>query len=166
MSIDTMGDRIKSILSEKRLSQKELAKAIGLSEKQVSRIINSEVEPGVNKVKSIAEFLNLDLHWLISGTSYNYKLQEKEYWRISDGAHPGYSDLRSARHIRIIMNACGMSKEQFANALGIELSLFDHYLDHGIPESEIILKIIDLGREKAGLPIDLKWFVTGLEKTK
>lgn len=158
--MENLGTRIKNKLKERKISQKDLAKNIGITEKQIGRIVRSEVEPGVNKVKAIAKYLDIDLHELITGTSYIPSLQEQKLWRISDGAKEGYTNTRSARHIRVIMNACAMNKEQFAEKLGINLNTLEYYLEHGIPESKIILDIIELGR-KADLPIDLKWFVTG-----
>jgi transcriptional regulator with XRE-family HTH domain len=158
-----LGNRIKSLLDKAKISQKKLATDIGLPEKTIGRIIRGEVEPGVYKVKAVADYLNVDLTWLISGVRYRPELQEAtEVWRISDGAEPGYNSLRSAKHIHIIMNACAMDKEAFARELQIPVSLLDKYLEKGIPESEIIYKMIKMAREH-GEPVDLEWFVTGLE---
>lgn len=159
-----LGERIKNILKEKGLTQKQLSIATKIPPSSIVDIIKSRVEPSVYKVQAIANYLNVDLAWLITGVEYRPELQENaEQWRISDGAKHGYNATRSAMHVRVIMNACAMDKEQFAQALGIPVTLLELYLKKGIPESDIVYKMIKLGREH-GEPVDLEWFVTGLGK--
>lgn len=74
--METLGDRIKQLIKGKGLSQKAVAKAIGMTELTLGRIIRNEVEAGYLKVKIIADFLNADLNWLITGQTLEQRQGE------------------------------------------------------------------------------------------
>ncbi len=65
--METLGERLQYLLKKKNIKARTLAKGIGLPETTISNILHDKFEPGVYKVKKIAEFLNADLHWLITG---------------------------------------------------------------------------------------------------
>ena len=53
---------------EKKLSRDEMAKQIGfVGPTQLSRYETGKAEPNIKTLSKIAEILNLDLHWLITG---------------------------------------------------------------------------------------------------
>jgi len=71
--MDTLGQRLNYLLKKKNIKARTLAKGIGLPETTISNILHDKFEPGVYKIKKIAEYLNADLHWLITGVvNYNY----------------------------------------------------------------------------------------------
>lgn len=65
-----IGARIKQILRENKQSQKELSRATGIPESTLSDIIKEKKEPGMDKVRLIAEFLEVDLNWLVKGEAF------------------------------------------------------------------------------------------------
>ncbi|NOX38739.1 MAG: helix-turn-helix transcriptional regulator [Calditrichaeota bacterium] len=68
--METLGERIQFLLKKNGLRARDLAKGVNLPETTISNIINNKFEPGVNKIKKIAEFFDVDLHWLITGHIY------------------------------------------------------------------------------------------------
>ena len=65
-----IGERIKKVLKENRQTQKELSQATGIPESTLSNIIKEKKEPGIFKINLIADFLQVDLHWLITGQTF------------------------------------------------------------------------------------------------
>ena len=65
-----IGARIKQILRENKQTQKELSRATGIPESTLSDIIKEKKEPGTAKVRLIAEFLKVDLNWLVKGEAF------------------------------------------------------------------------------------------------
>jgi transcriptional regulator with XRE-family HTH domain len=74
--MQTIGARIKKILKENRQTQKELSRATGIPESTFSDIIKGKKDPGLSKISLIADFLKVDLHWLITGQTF----RESAYW--------------------------------------------------------------------------------------
>ncbi len=65
--MDTLGQRLSYLLKKKKIKARTLAKGVGLPETTISNILHDKFEPGVYKIKKIAEYLGADLHWLITG---------------------------------------------------------------------------------------------------
>ena len=57
-----LGDKIKAARTEKGITQKELAKKTGLTERTIQRIENHEVEPSVYSLNKISEILSFDFN--------------------------------------------------------------------------------------------------------
>lgn len=74
--MQTIGARIKKILKENRQTQKELSHATGIPESTFSDIIKGKKDPGLSKIDLIADFLKVDLHWLITGQTF----RESAHW--------------------------------------------------------------------------------------
>lgn len=61
-------NRIKIVLVEKKVTNKELAKALGKSESTVSRWCTNDMQPPIPVIYKIADFLNVDARDLLIGT--------------------------------------------------------------------------------------------------
>jgi len=61
------GSRIKERLKVIGLTQKDLAKLLGVHENTVSYWITGKKEPGLLKAYMMCHYLECDLNWLISG---------------------------------------------------------------------------------------------------
>ncbi len=77
--METLGERIQFLLKKNGLRARDLARGVNLPETTISNIINNKFEPGVNKIRKIGEFFDVDLHWLITGHIYLGKTK-----RLSD----------------------------------------------------------------------------------
>ncbi len=69
--MESFGERLKKILKIRRITQKDLAKITGLSQSTISFYIANKKSPSVINAKKIADSLNVDLNWLLSGEEYD-----------------------------------------------------------------------------------------------
>jgi transcriptional regulator with XRE-family HTH domain len=60
-----VGDNIKQIRIERRLTQKELSEQMGISRSYLSDVENNRHNPSMKTVTSLAENLNVDIIQLI-----------------------------------------------------------------------------------------------------
>jgi len=61
-------NRIKAVLAEKDISQKELAKRVGLVPNSITRICNNESQPSLLMLLKIAKALDVDIRDLLIAT--------------------------------------------------------------------------------------------------
>ena len=61
-------NRLKVVLAEKRIKNKELAQQLGVTEATVSRWCSNESQPSVDHFYGIAEYLDVDLRELVVST--------------------------------------------------------------------------------------------------
>lgn len=59
------GNKIKKLRKEKKFSQEEFAKQVGLSPNHISKIENNKLIPYAHAVKKIAEVLNISTDYLL-----------------------------------------------------------------------------------------------------
>ena len=67
----TIGERIKAVLKEKKLRQIHLSEGTGIPKSTLSEIITGKKKTSFENMNLIAEFLDIDLHWLVKGNVYN-----------------------------------------------------------------------------------------------
>lgn len=61
--------RLSEFILHKKLSQKELAEALGVSDSYVSQLIQGKRAISMNVVKSLVKAYSIDVDWLINGNS-------------------------------------------------------------------------------------------------
>jgi len=61
-------NRIKSVLAEKEVQQKELAKRVGLTPNTIARICSNESQPTLKRLYKIAKALDVDIRELLVPT--------------------------------------------------------------------------------------------------
>ena len=61
-------NRIKAVLAEKDIQQKELAKRVGLAPNTITRICNNEGQPTLKRLYKIAKALDVDIRELLVPT--------------------------------------------------------------------------------------------------
>ena len=67
-TIPPITNRIFNLLQEKKMTQSELAKMIGIRQSTVSGWKQNNNEPEAELLEPIAKVLNVSLHWLITGS--------------------------------------------------------------------------------------------------
>lgn len=72
--------RIKELREEKNISQLELAKKLNLTQQSISLYEKGDREPSIDVLKSIANFFNVSLDYLLGKSDIrNYDEDEKEF---------------------------------------------------------------------------------------
>jgi len=71
MSVDrgTFGGRLKECIKSNDCSRSTLASLLGVHVNTIGHWIRNEKDPGLNRVRLIAQFLDVELTWLITGES-------------------------------------------------------------------------------------------------
>ena len=59
------GNRLKDLLKEKNISQETLAKAIGVSQRAVSKWINRQAEPTESAIVNCARFFDVSADYIL-----------------------------------------------------------------------------------------------------
>lgn len=63
---------LKALIKEKGITQKELAEATDVKQNTVSDWINQGNSPKLEHLCRISEFLDVNIHWLITGSGEKY----------------------------------------------------------------------------------------------
>lgn len=70
----TIIDRIKSLLSEKDIPEKDLYRIIGMGQRTVNYYLSGERKPNIDFVSRVAEYIpDANLEWLLLGRNENHK---------------------------------------------------------------------------------------------
>jgi len=77
--MNTLGDRLKKAIKDANLTQKKVAKALNIPEATLSNLIKNKYEPGIYKIKQLADFLGVDLNWLITGRTFEERLASRPH---------------------------------------------------------------------------------------
>ena len=85
-SIET-GERIAALRKAKEWSQSELGEKIGLTQASVSEIEQGVKRGSVESLESIADALDTDIGYLLTGREQNKELP-KYYMRVGSGLQP------------------------------------------------------------------------------
>ncbi len=64
----TIGERIASIMKMKKITQKELAKKLGIAQSTISTWKSGEKQPSSILLKDIAKILDVPVYYLLTGT--------------------------------------------------------------------------------------------------
>lgn len=63
-------NRIKAVLAEKGVTNKELAEALGIAPQTVSRWCTNDMQPSIEKLYSISKYLKIDIRELLVSTKW------------------------------------------------------------------------------------------------
>jgi transcriptional regulator with XRE-family HTH domain len=65
-----INERIKNLRQEKELTQTQLAKEIGVTQKQISKWELSVIEPNIYMLIKLANFFDVSIDYLVGRTTY------------------------------------------------------------------------------------------------
>ncbi|PJG82144.1 XRE family transcriptional regulator [Caviibacterium pharyngocola] len=74
--METLAERLRSVMSDKGVTQQKLADAIGITQQSVNKIVTGETRQPKN-ILEIAKFLDVSPEWLKSGTGEEPKENNK-----------------------------------------------------------------------------------------
>jgi len=84
-----ISDRIRQVLKERNFKQKQLAIGAGISTSTLNQILKNKYEPGVHTIRRIAEYLRIDLNWLITGKTIEERRKEQNIEISGDNISTG-----------------------------------------------------------------------------
>jgi len=67
------GDKLRQVRKEKKITQQQLSKAVGLSRPSIAQYENNVYEPNIDTIKLFAKYLNIDVAELLDGEAHSVK---------------------------------------------------------------------------------------------
>ena len=119
-------NRLKSIMSERKITQSELSKRTGIRQSSISDWLNGRYEPKQDKIYLIAQALGVSLSWLLGYDETTSNQTEGYYVDPETAEFAEY--LRTRPEARLLFSASrGISKEDMEKAVEyIELLKLKH----------------------------------------
>lgn len=78
-----IGERIRQCREECKISQKQLARAIGITDKTISHIENGRTMPSIQTLLSIAKAVNSSPDFILLGITHDRPPTEKSFTRVN-----------------------------------------------------------------------------------
>ncbi|HAY0879132.1 TPA: helix-turn-helix domain-containing protein [Staphylococcus aureus] len=104
--MNSFKDRLKQIMSERKISQSELSKRTGIGRNSISDYLNGKYEAKQDKVFELAKALNVNEAWLMGfDISKNRKIENNDITSI-------YSKLTPPRQSNVLKYATNQLEEQ------------------------------------------------------
>lgn len=133
--MSNFNNQLKTLRQEYNLSQQELADKIGISKSSINMYERGEREPGIETVKRIADFFNVDVDYLF-GVSDIKKRREFKVTRTNKSI---------AHNIRHHREQANLSQKEFADLLGIdETVVADLESSKSTLKKDMLYKICDV----------------------
>ena len=119
-------NRLKSIMSERKITQSELSKRTGIRQSSISDWLNGRYEPKQDKIYLIAQALGVSPSWLLGYDETTSNQTEGYYVDPETAEFAEY--LRTRPEARLLFSASrGISKEDMEKAVEyIELLKLKH----------------------------------------
>ena len=119
-------NRLKSIMSERKITQSELSKRTGIRQSSISDYLNGRYEPKQDKIYLIAQTLGVSPSWLLGYDETTSNQTEGYYVDPETAEFAEY--LRTRPEARLLFSASrGISKEDMEKAVEyIELLKLKH----------------------------------------
>ena len=135
--MSSFNNQLKILRKEYNLSQQELAAKIGISKSSINMYERGEREPGLETVKRIADFFNVDIDYLFGVSD----IKKRHGFKIQ------IINKSIAHNIRYHREEANLSQKQFADLLGVDESVVIE-LESGNNklEKEMLYKICDVLR--------------------
>lgn len=98
---------LKSMRLARGISQRNLAKEIGVSQQSINKYENHETEPDIEILKKLADFFNTSIDYLVGYTdiqnkiekTYQFDVNEQEMQLINDFRHLNHAKQKSITDI-------------------------------------------------------------------
>ena len=79
-----LGQKISQIRKEKKLSQSDIAKAVGVSRDAISKYERGDIVPSVENAKKMADVLGVNLDYLVSNEEQQEVIENSMVRRIKE----------------------------------------------------------------------------------
>lgn len=136
--MSNFNNKLKMLRQERGLSQQSLADEVGMSKSSINMYERGEREPGIETVKRIADFFNVDVDYLFGVSDIRKRRGFKFGARIYQN---------TAQNIQHHREEANLTQKQFADLLGVDESAVVELESGKNPlEKEMLYKICDVLR--------------------
>lgn len=74
-----IGERIKEVRKEMKMSQVEFSKILGITQDKLSKYENEKIKPPIKVLLEISRNFNVSLNWLLMGRGDKYLKKEEKF---------------------------------------------------------------------------------------
>lgn len=144
--METWQDRVRSVMKEQGVTQDALTDVLGVSTRgAVGHYLSGRREPSAAQLQSLAQFLNVNLSWLLTGQgSRNFNIFEEVARLVAArNRKPGEEHLSDREVYERVEAELERKQSEFDHAHALQSGQYDKYLN---PESDD--QIADLKRAK------------------
>ena len=135
--MSNFNNKLKMLRQERGLSQQGLAGEVGMSKSSINMYERGEREPGIETVKRIADFFNVDVDYLFGVSD----IRKRRGLKIGTDR----TNKSIARNIKHHREEANLSTEQFADLLGVdETVVVDLESGEKALKKEMLYKICDV----------------------
>lgn len=107
----TLGERMKKLMSDQNISQKDLAIRLNVQEATVSRYVNNTREPNAENLANIATALNTTVDCLLGKSSDTvYKCAFEELKSLVARNATSLTQEEKCEIINVLLNGIGVNK--------------------------------------------------------
>lgn len=133
--MSNFNNQLKTLRQETGLSQQELANKIGISKSSINMYERGEREPGIETLKRMADFFNVDIDYLLGKSQVKRKTVKIK----------NYSQKVIAKNIQNLRKEANMSKSQLADLLNVKETVVAN-IESGkvVPDKDTIFNICDI----------------------
>lgn len=93
---------LRSLRTQKNVSQLQLANALGVSQQSINKYENHNVEPDITTLIAMASYFNTSVDYLIGATAYNAPIRKVEPHELNEeeqGIIEGYRRLSDTERL-------------------------------------------------------------------
>mgnify|MGYP002627251070 CR=1 FL=1 len=124
--MQTLGERLKQIRTDKNLTQSEFGKLIGVTKQAIANVECGHSNPSIEFLNQLIEIFSLNINWLISGKGEIFSNITKTM----------------GEKISYIKTKNNLSTMQISKALDISESDFNKIInDKKFPDLQVLLKL-------------------------
>ncbi|MET7259317.1 helix-turn-helix transcriptional regulator [Dyadobacter fermentans] len=150
--METLPKRLQSVLDEQGMTAYALAKATGISEATIGRILRGVNNPSQASILMICAELNIGVDWLKSGVGEKKATGERKITTIDVGGRNGVGARLNA-----YIDAKGIKPSQFANYIGTTAqTLVNILMGVSDPPVALLTKAIQVSPD-----LSFEWLMTG-----
>ena len=157
-------NRLKKLRKEKKLSQKEIAKEMSISEKTLSRWENGESQIKAEKAQQLADFFRVSVGYLLGYSDF------RDTQELVKKTHENYPVDKSWKVSSVVSQFGELPLEKikttYGEALSSSLMEFLGLLSFNYKEMETIYKFLALGDDQKEVIHDLTVKLFNLDNLK
>lgn len=105
--MSTFGENLKRIRKERRITQSEISKAVGVERSSIGKYETADVIPSIDVLKKIAEFFGVSVDYLVNGEKENISQKEdaEEQYYIDNEVQRIAQEIHDDQDLRILFSA-------------------------------------------------------------
>ncbi len=152
----TIGERIKEIRKEHKLTLDQLGEIAGVSKQFLSLVENGKKEPGKDTLRTICDYFNVDMDYVIGRSDVKNALNFEGIYEkgVEHGRHEAIKEIKTLNVMSNVINVPDyvIGRSDVKNALNFE-GIYEKGVEHGRHEAIKEIKTLNVMSNVINVPI-------------